>query len=159
MTEHPVTDSLADPGPEPRPRAASRRSGTSSTPNIDANEGADVHLMDYVMVVYKRRRMALTAFVLVVAGVTVYSFTATPIYEARTRLLIEAEQQNVVDFKQVVEEDQTKADYYQTQYNVLQSRALARRTLDELQLWEKAPFGDDGTQSLIGRLAATPAMV
>ena len=29
-------------------------------------------------------------------GVTVYTFTATPIYEARTRLLIEAESQNVV---------------------------------------------------------------
>jgi capsular exopolysaccharide synthesis family protein len=113
--------------------------------------------MDYVMVVYKRRRMALTAFILAVGGATVYSFTATPIFEARTRLLIEAEQQNVVNFKQVVEEDQTKADYYQTQYNILQSRALARRTLDELRLWDRPPFGGDtSADSLIRRLAEAP---
>jgi len=73
--------------------------------------------------------------------VTVYTFTATPIFEARTRLLIEAENQNVVAFKEVVDEDQTKADYYQTQYNILQSRVLARRTLEQLKLWETAPFG------------------
>ena len=38
---------------------------------------------------------------------------------------------NVVTFKEVIDEDQTKADYYQTQYNILQSRALARKTIDE----------------------------
>jgi uncharacterized protein involved in exopolysaccharide biosynthesis len=98
--------------------------------------------MDYVRVLYKRRWTAFTAFALVVGAITVYTFTATPIYEARTRLLLEAEQQNVVNFKQVVDEDQTKADYYQTQYNVLQSRALARRTLEGLKLWNTPPFGE-----------------
>ena len=70
--------------------------------------------------VYKRRWTAATVFLLVMAAVTVYTFTATPVFEARTRLLIEAENQNVVSFKEVVDEDQTKADYYQTQYNILQ---------------------------------------
>jgi succinoglycan biosynthesis transport protein ExoP len=158
MADHLVTDSPADPGPEPRSRTASRRPG-ASVPNMDANDGPDTHLMDYVMVVYKRRRLALTAFVLVVGGVTVYSFTATPVFEARTRLLIEADQQNVVNFKQVVEEDQTKADYYQTQYNILQSRALARGTLEELRLWDKPPFGGGGSESLIRWFAAAPAAV
>ena len=84
-------------------------------------------------VVYKRRWTAATVFLLVMAAVTVYTFTATPIFEARTRLLIEAESQNVVSFKEVIDEDQTKADYYQTQYNILQSRALARKTLEAPQ--------------------------
>ncbi len=70
------------------------------------------------------------------AGVTVYTFTATPIYEARTRLLIEAENPNVITFKEVIDEDQAKADYYQTQYNILQSRALARKTIESLGLWQ-----------------------
>jgi capsular exopolysaccharide synthesis family protein len=106
---------------------------------------------------YKRRRVALTAFLLIFGGVTVYTFTATPIFEARTRLLIEAEQQNVVNFKQVVEEDQTKADYYQTQYNILQSRALARRTLEELKLWDTPPFGGGDTDTFMRRALAAPA--
>ena len=56
-------------------------------------------LLDYVKVLYKRRWMAMTLFLLIVGAVTVYTFTVTPIFEARTRLLIEAENQNVVSFK------------------------------------------------------------
>jgi hypothetical protein len=93
-------------------------------------------LTDYLKVLHKRRWTAATAFLLVMAGVTVYTFTATPIYEARTRLLIEAENPNVITFKEVIDEDQAKADYYQTQYNILQSRALARKTIESLGLWE-----------------------
>ena len=70
------------------------------------HEGPDAHLMDYVRVLYKRRWTAVTAFALVVGSSTVYTFTATPIYEGRTRLLLEAEEQHVVNFKQVVAEDQ-----------------------------------------------------
>jgi capsular exopolysaccharide synthesis family protein len=118
-----------------------RRASTSYTSDSDIIGAQDVHLLDYIKVLYKRRSTAFTAFVLILGGVTVFTFTATPVYQAKTRLLIESEEQNVVNFKQVVAEDQTKADYYQTQYNVLQSRALARRTLDELKLWDKLPFG------------------
>ncbi len=107
----------------------------------DATSGEDVDLLGCVRVLHKRRWTAITAFVIVVGAVTVQTFTATPIFEAKTRLLIEAEEQYVVSFKQVVEERQDKADYYQTQYNILQSRALARRTLDQLALWDTPPFG------------------
>ena len=101
----------------------------------EAGVGAP-HLTDYFKVLHKRRWTAATAFLLVLASVTVYTFTATPIFEARTRLLIEAESQNIVSFKEVIDEDQAKADYYQTQYNILQSRALARKTIESLGLWE-----------------------
>ncbi len=116
---------------------------------------ADPHLTDYVKVVYKRRWTAATVFLLVMATVTVYTFTATPVFEAKTRLLIEADSQNVVSFKEVVDEDQTKADYYQTQYNILQSRALARKTLEGLKLWDHPLFNPakrDGSGFSAGRV-------
>ena len=94
------------------------------------------HLTDYLKVLHKRRGTAVTVFLLVLALVTIYTFTATPIFEARTRLLIEAENPNVVSFKEVIDEDQAKSDYYQTQYNILQSRALARKTIETLGLWQ-----------------------
>ena len=131
MPELPTSQS----SPESRPARA------SSGGEYEMHEGPETHLIDYVKVLYKRRWTAFTAFALVAGAITVYTFTATPIYEAKTRLLIEGEQQHVVNFKEVVDEDQTKADYYQTQYNVLQSRALARRTLDGLRLWNTPPFG------------------
>src|SRR5262245_45774050 len=130
MPELPTIQSSTEPRPP-----------VSSPAGSEMHEGAESHLTDYVKVLYKRRRTAFTAFAFVAGGITVYTFTATPVYEARTRLLVEAEQQHVVNFKQVVDEDQSKADYYQTQYNVLQSRVLARRTIDGLRLWNTPPFG------------------
>jgi succinoglycan biosynthesis transport protein ExoP len=143
MSDQLMLDSTPDPQPEPRLRVVpeGRRASTSYAPKDDVIGAQEVHLTDYVKVLYKRRWTAITAFLLVVGSVTVYTFTATPIFEAKTRLLIETEERNVVNFKQVVDEDQTKADYYQTQYNIVQSRVLARRTLDQLKLWDKAPFG------------------
>ena len=87
---------------------------------------------------------------------TVYTFTATPVFEARTRLLIESDNPNVLNFQEVIDEQGTKADYYQTQYNILQSRALARKTLDNLQLWGDtrfAPGGGGWFAGLLGRCA------
>jgi capsular exopolysaccharide synthesis family protein len=99
------------------------------------------HLVDYLRVLHKRRWTAATAFLLVVVTTTVYTFTVTPTYEARTQLLIESDNPNVINFKEVIDEQGTKADYYQTQYNILQSRALARKTLDGLKLWDHELVG------------------
>jgi len=95
----------------------------------------EVHLLDYVRVLYKRRWPALSAFLMVVLSVCVYTFTATPIYHARVQILIEKEDTNVVSFKEAFEQNQITDDYYQTQYKMLQSRALARRTIEALNLW------------------------
>jgi polysaccharide biosynthesis transport protein len=120
-----------------RPAAPAAPQAPAAPPFVPSQEVADApHLTDYLKVLHKRRWTAATAFLLVMASVTVYTFTATPIYEARTRLLIEAENPNVITFKEVIDEDQAKADYYQTQYNILQSRALARKTIESLKLWE-----------------------
>src|SRR5207237_1289209 len=114
----------------------------------------DVHLLDYVKVLHKRRWTAATAFLVVLVGVTVYTFTATPIFEAKTRLLIESDDPNVVSFKEVINEEQAKADYYQTQYNVLQSRALARKTVDSLKLWDNPFFAavPESSKGIVGAL-------
>jgi capsular exopolysaccharide synthesis family protein len=137
QTEHQPKLRLASQSARP-----ARTQPPAATFTIDDGVAGDgVHLLDYVKVAYKRRWSAATAFLLVFVSATVYTFTATPIYEAKTRLLIEAENPNVVSFKQVIDEDQTKIDYYQTQYNILQSRALARRTIDSMKLWDSPQFG------------------
>ena len=156
---------LPDSSPESEPRLRMvrepRRASTSYGPKDDVIGAREVHLLDYVRVVYKRRWTAITVFLLVFGTVTVYTFTATPIFEAKARLLIETEERNVVSFKQVVDEDQTRVDYYQTQYNILQSRVLARRTLDQLKLWDTQPFGGavDSSFSFRRTLLGAPAAV
>src|SRR5574338_217775 len=144
-----------DPVPDPQPKAApplpvarsaapsngSGATGPGAYPDTMQDPGEEPHLLDYVRVLYKRRWVAGTAFIVVMLLVTTYTFTATPIYEATTKLLIEAENPNVVSFKEVIDEQAAKIDYYQTQYNILQSRTLARRTMDTLKLWDLEEFG------------------
>src|SRR5438477_7244463 len=64
----------------------------------------ELHRGDYLQVLYKRRWTALTAFLIVFLSVCLYTFTATPIYEARVQILIEKENTNVVSFKEVFEQ-------------------------------------------------------
>src|SRR5215467_7019944 len=113
--------------------------------SVDPPEETEVHLSDYLRVLYKRRWPALTVFLIVFVGTCIFTFTATPIYNARVQLLIEKENTNVVTFKEAVEQNQLTDDYYQTQYKILQSRALARRTLDSLNLWHFPEFDSQDT--------------
>lgn len=118
--------------------AAANRSVALSPDLLDRDDaiGTEVHLSDYLRVLYKRRRPATTVFLLVFLTTCLYTFTATPTYSAKVQILIEKEASNVVAFKEAVEQNQVTDDYYQTQYRILQSRALARRTLDALHFWQ-----------------------
>jgi capsular exopolysaccharide synthesis family protein len=109
-------------------------------PRSRATELAHVHLLDYVRVIYRRRWTAATVFLVVLLTSAVYTFTSTPIYEARTRLLIESGDPNIVAFKEVIDRGPAESDYYQTQYNILQSRTLARDTLEDLRFWSNPLF-------------------
>lgn len=136
--ETPISDARdasitpAETGPDGPTRRQLAAMHLDSAPD----RASETHLLDYVKVLYKRRWMALAVFVTIVLTVTAYTFTATPIYEAKTRLLIEADNPNIVAFKQVIDEQEAKADYYQTQYNILQSRVLARKTMEALHLFD-----------------------
>ncbi|MFA5908981.1 MAG: polysaccharide biosynthesis tyrosine autokinase [Vicinamibacterales bacterium] len=125
---------FADPAPAPAGGAPPGYSGYGAGYGQAAG-GDEVHLVDYLRVLHKRRWSAITAFLLVFGSVTIYTFTTTPIYSARTQILIENETPNVVKFEEVYEQNKA-LDYYQTQYRLLQSRALARRTLEAEKLWE-----------------------
>jgi polysaccharide biosynthesis transport protein len=100
----------------------------------------EMHLLEYLRILHKRRWTALTAMFLVVATVMVYTLTATPIYGARVQILIENENPNVVKFEEVYDQNTSGSDYYQTQYRILQGRQLARRTLEAERLWEHPQF-------------------
>ncbi len=123
----------------------------------DQPVGVQVHLLDHVRAVYRRRWAALTIFVTVVVLVAVHTFTATPIYEASAQLLIETQERNVLTFKDVTEQDRTALDYSETQHRLLQSRGLAKQTLDALELWDRPGLGDTSTEPSFSLTAAITA--
>ena len=72
-----------------------------------------------------------------------YTYTRTPIYQASAQIQIEDENQKVVPFQEVTQREigWDTSEYYQTQDKILQSRSLARRTLDSANLWTHPALG------------------
>lgn len=97
----------------------------------------ETSLVDYWRVLW-RRRWTLGAFALLVfVSTALFTFLARPKYTAKGTLLIEKEP-NILTFEEIFQIETFRDDYYQTQYKLLQSRSLAERAVDKLQLVEKA---------------------
>ena len=96
------------------------------------------HFTDYLRVLYKRRWVAAGAFILVFAYSATTSLRKTPIYEAGTQLLIEKDARRASNLNTVLQENEGwyDDDFYQTQVRMLQSRALAWRTLQAMGMGE-----------------------
>ena len=145
MSDRLTRDRAADP-------SAYVDAGYPSGPPIEQK-----HLLDYVRVLYKERALVATVFLLVVSAVVAHAYLATPRYQARVQLLIEDERPNVIIFKEAAETDKTSIDYYQTQYRILQSETMARRTLDALGLWNHPEFNDGRVRIDLSIRRARPA--
>ncbi len=102
-----------------------------------------------------RRRMWPAASVagVVFVGAVVHAFTQVPVYEAKARILIEADRGNPAGLKDPLEEDRSSVTDYQTQLMILQSRSLARTTMQSLGVWNR-PSAPPPTQPAPGSFSA-----
>ena len=119
------------------------RSRAYVTPRTEP-AGEEKHIWDYVRVVYKRRWIALPAFLLVVAVMTFNSMRETPVYRSQVQLLIEKDAPTVARLEQMFQSQEGwyNDEFYQTQHRILQSRSLAKRTIDEMKLWDAPRLGN-----------------
>jgi polysaccharide biosynthesis transport protein len=102
------------------------------------------HILDYVRVVYKRRWIVLPVFVIVFVVGAVNALRQIPYYQARVQLLIETDSPKVARLDQMFQNQDgwSSDDFYQTQYRILQSRSLAKRTIDAMNLWTAPRLGN-----------------
>ena len=106
-------------------------------PGILADDEDGINLLELWRVLVKRKWTILTFFVIVVTAVITATFLQTPIYRATITLQIERQVPKVVEFQNAAPVDSTSSgDFYQTQYELLKSRSLAERVLDQLNLRE-----------------------
>ncbi|BBO18612.1 conserved hypothetical protein [Candidatus Brocadia pituitae] len=107
----------------------------------------DVHLVDYLNVIRKRKWVVIIFFLTVVITVVVGSLRSTPIYKATTQLMIENTDSllnEMADVSKVnMNSDVQNKSYYQTQYKLLVSRSLAKGVIEELELWKDCKLEDD----------------
>lgn len=87
----------------------------------------------------KKRWLIITTALTVFAVVTLVSFLTTSTYTAEGQLLIDREP-NILSFEDIFQIESFNDDYFQTQYKLLQSRALAGDTIDRMGLAENESF-------------------
>ena len=121
----------------------------------NASEQADdsLDLKALLRVVLKHKWVLLSVALLCLAAAVVKSLTSTPLYQATATLQIDRPQGRIVSFKDA-DSGQDYEDYMAlpTQIELLRSRALAERVIDELNL---DPSRGQGPQA--GVLGGAPA--
>ena len=122
--------------------------------NIE-NIEEQIDLRDYLRVILKQRWIIIAFFAIVVIVVAIYVLTATPIYKASTRLVIEKENPNVVSIEEVMAVNASGTDYYQTQYKIIESRTVAREVIKRLRLDQSEEFCPSPKDDFISNLKNT----
>jgi len=110
-----------------------------------------IDIREYLHVISRRRWTIITTFALIVVSTAIFTFTAPPIYEATTRLIIEKENPNVLSVQEVMAVDASGTDYYQTQYKIMESRSVARQVIQRLQLDKSEEFFPQPADNLFAR--------
>lgn len=119
---------------------------TSGRPFGEESEGPG--LWDYWRVIRKRAWLIGGFLFGVVIIAAVVLFAMTPIYTAKTTLLIERKAPRVLDMQQVLFEPVSadEEDYYKTQYAILESRRLVVEVIREQGLDKNALFTSRGRE-------------
>ena len=102
---------------------------------------SETHLLEHWRVLLRHRWIVLAFFFSTLAATAAWTFMSQPVFTAMALLRIEKEEPRVVKFDDVTRTD-TAEDYYQTQYQVLQSRSLAAAVIGALRLADHPEFQD-----------------
>lgn len=91
---------------------------------------------DFTRMLVKRRWAIMAVFVIVAGTVAFQTLTEVPIYRATVQILIERQTPRILEQpgSASYENAYFGEEYYQTQYKLLESRALAKKVVDRLKL-------------------------
>jgi capsular exopolysaccharide synthesis family protein len=121
--------------------------------------GGDLHVRELWNVLVHRRWVVVLGLTAATLVALTWSFLATPAYRARTVLIIERQEPDILTFRDLARADFAVAahgQYYQTQYRVIASPAVARLAVEQLGLVHHPSFdrGADGGPGWLRRLLA-----
>ncbi len=120
-----------------------------AVPLPPTGSGQPIHLLDRLNAVFKHRRVAGTAFVLVVTAMMVQTYSTIPMYQTAARIQIEDERSTSVGNLGVNDPSywQESAPYYRTQEKILTSRELGRRVVLKLELQKHPDFNGNAPET------------
>lgn len=115
----------------------------SSPPPSDSS----LHFLDYWRVIGSRKEIILAVTLLVVLTGTAYTFTLPRIYRAQTRILVREDALDVDVFERQMT-SLYNPYFLRTQYELIQSRPILMKVIEELNLAERWGAGKKGGEKL-----------
>lgn len=104
-------------------------------------EEDEINLRDLWQVLVRRKWVVLLFFCIIVAATIIATYLTTPIYRSSLTLQINRDAPKVLDFQDATQSESIfEKDYYQTQYELLKSRSLAVRVIDQIGLRNNPAF-------------------
>ena len=102
-----------------------------------------VDLLEYWRIIIKRKWVVVTFAGALILFVGIFSFLATPIYKAKTTLLIEEESSRILSIEDEFGYQRRAVDlrFYNTQLKLLKSKSLAERVARKMNLLSRQEFG------------------
>ena len=110
------------------------------------DERRAVHLLDYWRTLWRGRWTILSIFVVVFTLVAIGTFTQKPVYRASAKIEISPQSRKVSPVAEVGEMGLSQYGwfaeerYFNTQYEIIKSRDIARRVFDRLDLYNHPMF-------------------
>ena len=105
----------------------------------------NIDFRHYIRILRKHRWSIIGLTSLIILLSAFYVYTATPIYKSTATLLIESKKANVVSIEEIYGFDGANAEYYQTQFELLKSRALAEKVIKKLNLQQHPLYNNAGS--------------
>ncbi len=137
-------------------REIQRLTELAAAPRGEADDEDVIDLREYWNVLMRRKRTILAALAITVVTAVLVTFLSTPIFRATLLLQIDREQGKVLEYQSVTAEESVNAkDFYQTQYELLQSRSLAGRIIDQLGLRTSGTLAQPEESSFFGESVHT----
>ena len=125
----------------------------------DPREPTDEDVIDlrqYWQVLVRRKVTILSVLLVALVVTLIVTFLTTPLYRGTLLLQIEREASKVVEFQAVTPEERGEMkDFYQTQYELLKSRTLASRVIDQLGLQASPSFAPAKKPSVVSEAVNT----
>ncbi len=115
-------------------------------PQMDQNPSDDVieiDLKDIALKLFKHRHTIISVVGICVVAALIYSFTATPIYSAASRILVDAKPPKIVKVEGAILPDYTdRVNFFNSQIEILKSRTVADIVMGDMGVYE--PWGRRG---------------
>jgi capsular exopolysaccharide synthesis family protein len=106
--------------------------------------GDSLQLRDLLRIFLKRKWTIAAIFAISAAFSVVLTYLASPVYRATTTIQIERFVPRVMDYKDVTQAetiDYDNTDFYNTTYELMKSRAVTERAVEDLGLRKPIPSG------------------